>query len=309
MRVAFAGTPRFAVPTLQCLIDAGTTIAAVYTQPDRPAGRGRRLTASPVKHLAEKHGLMIIQPTSLKDKNAAPLLNDLAVDVLIVVAYGLIIPEALLNVPKFGCVNVHASLLPRWRGAAPIARAIEAGDSVSGVTIMKLDSGLDTGPIIASRQVAINEQDNAGTLHDKLAQTGAELLLEVLPAYVNGEIQCSEQDHAGATYAPKLFKSEAKINWELSARRIQNQIRAYNPWPVAFTFHGDERIRILAAQISPVGESLPAGSICRCDRGEVHVACGEGVLRLTRLQRDGGKPLSTGEFLNGYPLRRGEILR
>lgn len=308
MRVVFAGTPQFAVPTLNGLVDAGIAVVAVYTQPDRPAGRGRQLTPSPIKRLAEQHKLTVLQPISLKTEDAVSVLDDFSADILVVVAYGLILPAQILNVPKFGCVNVHASLLPRWRGAAPIPRAIEAGDSVSGITIMKMDTGLDTGPIIASRQVAIGEQDNAATLHDRLAETGAKLLVEVLPAYVSGAIQCTAQDHAAATYAPKLSKAEGRIDWRRPALQILNQIRAFNPWPVTFTFHADERIRILDAQISSVTEESTAGSVCCANKEGVHVVCGEGALQLMRLQRNGGKPLSAQEFLNGYSLQRGDSL-
>ena len=308
MRVAFAGTPQFAVPTLKCLVAAGITVAAVYTQPDRPAGRGRQLRSSPIKNLAQLHKLTIVQPHSLKDEHAAGVLEKFAVDVLVVVAYGLILPADLLDIPRYGCVNVHASLLPRWRGAAPIARAIEAGDTVTGVSIMKMDSGLDTGPIIATQMIPIAAQDNAATLHDRLAEAGAQLLLEVLPGYVNGEIQCTEQDNAAATYAPKLSKAEARINWDRPAVEVLNQIRAFNPWPVAVTFHGDERIRVLDACISNATYELPAGYIYSANKDGVYVACGEGTLQLIRLQRDNGKPLPVGEFLNGYPLDKGDSL-
>ena len=309
MRVAFAGTPQFAVPTLRALVDANVSIATVLTQPDRPAGRGRRLLASPVKRLAEKHGLTVMQPVSLKDDAVVSYLDDLAVDALVVVAYGLIIPAALLNLPACGCINVHASLLPRWRGAAPIARAIEAGDSVTGITIMKMDSGLDTGPIIAAQEIPIDKRDNAATLHDKLAEAGARLLLKVLPRYMSGKMRCVAQDHAAATYAAKITKEEARIEWARPAARIMNQVRAFNPWPVAFTFHDGERIRVLDARISSIPGSLPAGSVCAADKEGVHVACGEAVLQLTKLQRNGAKPLPAADFLNGYPINKGDRLR
>lgn len=308
MRVAFAGTPQFAVPTLKALVDAGVSLAAVFTQPDRPAGRGRRLAASPIKHLAEKHGLTVLQPVSLREDVVISTVNDLSLDVIVVVAYGLILPAPLLALPAFGCVNVHASLLPKWRGAAPIARAIQAGDCNTGVTIMKMDSGLDSGPIIAAREVAIGERDNAATMHDKLAEIGADLLLKVLPRYVKGEIPCIEQDHAAATYAPKIIKEEARIEWGRPASEILNQVRAFNPWPVTFTFHGGERIRILDARTSTAAGPPPVGSIVKADREGVHVTCGEQSLCLMQLQRDGGKPLPAAEFLNGYPLREGDRL-
>ena len=307
MRVVFAGTPQFAVPTLNALINAGIEIGAVYTQPDRPAGRGRRLMASPIKNIAEDHSIPVVQPASLREKAAGKLLESFAPEVLVVVAYGLILPSHILDIPRLGCVNVHASLLPRWRGAAPIPRAIEAGDSVSGITIMKMDIGLDTGPIIAKREVPIGDEDNSATLHDKLAQVGAELLLETLPAYVSGAAKTVEQDDRHATYANKLSKAEARIDWQRSAFEIRNQIRAFNPWPIAFTFHTGERIRILRAQIADkVKNGLAAGSICNVAKEGVDVACGDGILSLEELQREGGKPLLAGDFINGYPLEKGE---
>ena len=310
MRVVFAGTPQFAVPTLNGLMNAGIEIGAVYTQPDRPSGRGRRLMASPIKRIAEEHSIPVVQPVSLREETAIEVLKAFAPEVLVVVAYGLILPGQILDIPRLGCVNVHASLLPRWRGAAPIPRAIEAGDSVSGITIMKMDSGLDTGPIIAKREVPIDNEDNSATLQEKLAQVGAELLLETLPAYVSGAANTVEQDDRHATYANKLSKAEARIDWQRPAFAIRNQIRAFNPWPIAFTFHRGERIRILRAQIADEAKNkLAAGSICNIARGGIDVACGDGILSLTELQREGGKPLLAGDFLNGYPLGRGEYFR
>ena len=307
MRVVFAGTPQFAVPTLNGLINAGIEIVAVYTQPDRPAGRGRRLMASPIKHIAEVQSIPVVQPASLREETANKILASFAPEVLVVVAYGLILPSHILDTPRFGCVNVHASLLPRWRGAAPIPRAIEAGDSVSGITIMKMDSGLDTGPIIAKREVPIDDEDNSATLHDKLAQVGAELLVETLPAYVSGTVKVVEQDDRDATYANKLSKAEARIDWQRPASDIRNQVRAFNPWPIALTFHRGERIRILRAQIADeVNNKLTAGSICNVAKEGIDVACGDGILSLKELQRQGGKPLLAGDFINGYPLEKGE---
>ena len=307
MRVVFAGTPQFAVPTLNSLIDAGFEISAVYTQPDRPAGRGRQLLASPVKRVAEDHSISVMQPVSLGEEAESEVLQSFAPEVLIVVAYGLILPSHILNVPTLGCVNVHASLLPRWRGAAPIPRAIEAGDLVSGITIMKMDAGLDTGPIVAMREIPIDDEDNSATLHDKLSHVGAELLVETLPAYVSGAAKPVEQDDRNATYANKLSKAEARIDWQRPAFDIKNQIRAFNPWPIAFTFHQGERIRILHAQIAgEVSNRFTPGSICNVTKEGIDVACGDGILSLKELQREGAKPLLAGDFLNGYPIKKGE---
>lgn len=310
MRVVFAGTPQFAVPTLKGLIDAGIEVAAVCTQPDRPAGRGRHLAPSPVKRIATEHSLPVVQPVSLREESARAVLHSFAPTVLVVVAYGLILPEEILGLPPFGCVNVHASLLPRWRGAAPIARAIQAGDTMSGITIMKMDSGLDTGPIIAQSEVPIAEEDDSATLHDTLGQVGADLLVATLPKYISGALKLVDQDDSAATYAPKLSKTEGRIDWQRPASEIRNQVRAFNPWPVAFAFHCGERIRILSAQISMDStDNLAVGSICRVGKKGIEVACGEGVLRLMQLQRDGGKPLSAGDFINGYPLKQGDRLQ
>lgn len=306
MRIIFAGTPEFAVPALERLVETGAEVAAVYTQPDRRAGRGRRSKQSPVKIAADRHALPVAQPVSLSDEGVCRGLRALEPQVMVVVAYGLILPREVLRIPTFGCVNVHASLLPRWRGAAPVARAIEAGDTTSGVSIMEMDQGLDTGPIIATRETAIELEDNAATLQRKLALLGADLLVDKLPAYVRGEITVRKQDDTGVTYAPKLTVAEARVDWQRPAVTILNQIRAFNPWPVSYTFYGESRIRILAAEIlaERPQQQLPAGSLLAFGREGIDVACGKGILRLLRLQRDGGKPLPAGAFLNGFPLDR-----
>ena len=312
-RVVFAGTPRFAVPALRRLLEDGFDVAAVYTNPDRPTGRGRKLRSGPVKELAERHALSVLQPTALNDDGVVAELRAFDPAVLVVVAYGKILPAPILAVPTFGCINVHASLLPRWRGAAPIARAIEAGDERTGVTIMKMDRGMDTGPVLAMRAVPIGTRDNAETMHEVLARVGAELLSEVLPGVIRGEVRPVEQDHDAATYAPKLSKSEGRIDWRRSAPQISNQVRAFYPWPIAYTFHGAERIRVLDARIvsatAGAPSTGPAGTVRGAAKEGVEVFCGEGVLSLLRLQRDNGKPLPAGEFINGYPLRGGERLR
>jgi methionyl-tRNA formyltransferase len=308
MRIVFAGTPKFAVPALQRLIDTGAKIAAVYTQPDRRAGRGRRLRSSPVKLLALEHGLAVVQPATLNEEGAR--MEGFEPDVVVVVAYGQILPTQILDLPKLGCLNVHASLLPRWRGAAPIARAIEAGDRTTGVTLMQMDSGLDTGAIIANSTIEVDQADDSASLHDKLANLGADLLVRSLPAYVSGELKPVAQDNRAATYAPKLSKSEAGIDWSGTATDIRNKIRAFNPWPVAHTRHRGNRLRILQAEIGNADDKrVPQGTICRVDKSGVEVVCGDGVLRLTRLQRDDGRALAAGDFINGYPLQRGETLQ
>ena len=308
MRIVFAGTPQFAVPALKHLIDSGAKIAAVYTQPDRRAGRGRRLRSSPVKLLAGKHGLPVVQPATLKEEGAR--MEGFEPDMVVVVAYGQILPTRILDLPKLGCLNVHASLLPRWRGAAPIARAIEAGDRITGVTLMQMDSGLDTGAIIATSKIEVDQADHTASLHDKLATLGADFLMRSLPAYVSGELKPVAQDNRAATYAPKLSKNEANIDWSGSATDIHNKVRAFNPWPVAHTRHRGNRLRILQAEIGDADDKrVPHGTICRVDKSGVEVVCGEGVLRVTRLQRDDGRALPVGDFINGYPLQQGEILQ
>ncbi len=311
VRIVFAGTPQFAVPALQRLIDNGAEITAVYTQPDRRAGRGRRLRSSPVKLLAQEQGLPVVQPVTLKEGSARLRMEAFEPDVVIVVAYGQILPTQILDLPKLGCLNVHASLLPRWRGAAPIARAIEAGDRTTGVTLMQMDSGLDTGAIIANSEIELDQTDNSASLHDKLAILGADLLVRSLPAYVTGELKPVAQDDRAATYAPKLSKSEANIDWSGTATDIRNKVRALNPWPGAHTCHRGNRLRILQAEIGHAddGRRIRHGTICNVEKSGVDVVCGEGVLRVIRLQRDDGKALHVGDFINGYPLQQGELLQ
>jgi len=235
MRIVFAGTPEFAVADLQVLLDSGHEVVAVYTQPDRPAGRGRKLKASPVKELAQAAGIPVEQPASLKPVDEQQRLAEYRPDLMVVVAYGLLLPPAVLDIPTRGCVNVHASLLPRWRGAAPIQRSILAGDTETGVTLMQMEAGLDTGPMIASVRCPIGEQDNAQMLHDRLSQLGAQLLAEQLDAILAGNLNPQVQDEALVTYAEKLSKDEAAIDWTRPARRILRQVNAFNPWPVAQT--------------------------------------------------------------------------
>ncbi len=308
MNIVFAGTPDFAVPTLDRLIDAGRRPVAVYTQPDRPAGRGRRPRPSPVKQRAEQAGIPVLQPASLRTPDAQAELAALAPDLLVVVAYGLILPQAVLDIPRLGCVNVHASLLPRWRGAAPIQRALLAGDATTGVTIMQMEAGLDTGPMLARREIPIGAQDTAGDLHDRLAVLGAELLVEVLPDIAAGRLTPVPQDDAAATYADKLSKDEAPLDWQRPAAALARQVRAFNPWPVAETRLAGRILRIWQAAALPGPTAAAPGEIVAAGRDGIDVATAEGVLRLIRLQAPGGRPLPAADFLNGHPLRPGDRL-
>lgn len=304
-RLVFAGTPAFAVPSLSSLLESEFDIVGVFTQPDRPAGRGRRLTASPVKQLAERTGLAVHQPHRLQDSSVLALLEELDPAVMVVAAYGLILPPSVLAIPAHGCVNVHASLLPRWRGAAPIARAIEAGDAHTGISLMQMEAGLDTGPVLATARIPIEPDDTAAGLHDRLADLGARLLVEKLPAYLAGELPGIPQDHSQATYAGKLQREEAVIDWNAPAAVVSNKIRAFNPWPVAETRIAQQRLRIWHAM--PVAERHHAqpGTVLQADSKGLIVACSEGGVSLTRLQRIGGKVLAPREFLNGFPIATG----
>jgi methionyl-tRNA formyltransferase len=306
LKLIFAGTPEFAAEVLQGLLDSPHDICAVYTQPDRPAGRGRKLKASAVKSLALQHQLEVRQPKSLKDPEAQQRLRDDRADLMVVVAYGLLLPKAVLEVPRLGCVNVHASLLPRWRGAAPIQRAIAEGDSHTGVTIMQMDEGLDTGAMLLKRQTAITPQDTAQSVHDRLAQLGREALLEALQAIAEGHANPEAQDDSQATYARKIDKSEALINWHLSAQQIHNRVRAFNPWPVAYTHVDDQTLRIWQAQVvedSPGGAADTApGQVLQENKQGIDVATSNGVLRLQTVQLPGGKPLPVNDFLNAHSL-------
>jgi len=311
VNVVFAGTPAFAVPTLRALCEAHPyTVQAVYTQPDRPAGRGRRTRISAVKALAQGLGLPVLQPVKF-DPPAVSRLTALAPEALVVVAYGLLLPEAVLRVPRLGCINVHASLLPRWRGAAPIARAIEAGDSVTGITIMQMDRGMDTGDILAQQPLTIAEDDTAQSLHDQLAPLGATLLLETLGRLVRGQVDPRQQEQARACYAPKLRKDEATLDWSAPARVLQRKVRAFNPWPVVQTRLRGRGLRIWEAgppEAGPAPAGAAPGTVLAASRDGIRVQTGEGVLVIRRLQLEGGKPLSAQAFLNGCAVSRGERL-
>jgi len=296
LRLVFAGTPEFAARHLRVLLDSHHEILAVYTQPDRPAGRGKKLTVSPVKDLALSEKVNVYQPHSLRDPMPREELADLHADVLVVVAYGLILPQDVLDSPHLGCINVHASLLPRWRGAAPIQRAIEAGDTRSGITIMQMEAGLDTGPMLAQAETTITESTSAGALHDQLAELGPPLLLEVLadlPGYLVG---AQTQTEDAVTYAHKLDKAEASIDWSQDAWVIRRRILAFNPFPVCWTSLDGARLKIWDAQ---AGEgSGKAGEIISATTAGLTVACGTGSICLSRLQLPGGKALAAADLLN-----------
>lgn len=302
LRVVFAGTPEFAAVALRALLATRHQVVAVYTQPDRPAGRGRKLRPSPVKEVALEHELPVFQPTSLKPVGEQAVLAAFEADVMVVAAYGLLLPKAILETPRLGCLNIHGSLLPRWRGAAPIQRAILAGDTETGITIMQMDEGLDTGAMLLKRTTPIAPRDTAGTLHDRLAGAGAELCVEALDQLAEGSLIAEPQDDALATYASKLEKSEALVDWTEPAVAIDRKVRAFNPWPVAQTTHGETVLRIWEAlPVEQHTEAAPGLVIAATAEG-IDVATGSEVLRIKRLQKPGGKPLNAREFLNAYPL-------
>lgn len=296
MRIVFAGTPEFAAQHLEALLQAGYQVVAVYTQPDRPAGRGQKLMPSPVKQLALQHGLPVMQPATLRDAEAQHALAALQPDLMVVVAYGLILPQAVLDTPRLGCINSHASLLPRWRGAAPIQRAIEAGDSESGVTVMQMEAGLDTGPMLLKVRTPIGPSDTGGSLHDRLAALGAQAVVEAVARLQAGALPGERQDDTLATYAHKLSKDEARLDWQRPAAELERLVRAFNPWPICHSSLAGDVLKVHAARLVP-GQGEP-GRILAVGKDGLTVACGTGALQLTRLQLPGGKPLDFADLYN-----------
>ncbi|MFT4652933.1 MAG: methionyl-tRNA formyltransferase [Kangiellaceae bacterium] len=304
MRIIFAGTPEFAASHLQALLDAQHTIIAVYTQPDRPAGRGNKVTASAVKTLALAHNLPVYQPASLKTQQAQQDLSELQADLMIVVAYGLILPKAILDAPKQGCINVHGSILPKWRGAAPIQRAIWAGDEETGITIMQMDEGLDTGDILSIHRIPIKPNDTSAALYDRLAALGPKALVQSLATFT--QLTPIKQNNDNATYASKLTKTEACVNWQLSAQQLARNIRAFNPWPVAWFTYQQKPIKIWHAQAEKLTPSdqqkFVAGTILSFDKHGLKLATINGALVITKLQLAGKKPQDVSQLVNGQPL-------
>lgn len=300
LRIAFAGTPEFAVPALEALVHAGHTVVGVWTQPDRPAGRGRQIMFSAVKRRAESLGLAVHQPETLKTDATVAELRAAAPEVMVVAAYGLLLPPACLAIPRYGCINVHASRLPRWRGAAPIQRALLAGDTESGVSIMRLQAGLDTGPVYAARSVPILPGDTAGSLHDRLTPLGAALLLEVLQGLP--ALEPVAQDPARATYAAKITRADAELDWTRPAPELERAVRGFNPWPMAWTLLNGEPLRILAAQTLAKSAAATPGTVLAAGDTGVEVATGAGVLRVVELQAAGRRAMSAGDFVRGRVL-------
>ena len=297
LKIIFAGTPDFAARHLDALLASEHQVVGVFTQPDRPAGRGNKLTPSPVKTLAQSRDIPVFQPKSLRPAENQQLVADLEADVMVVVAYGLILPQAVLAMPRLGCINVHGSLLPRWRGAAPIQRALWAGDSETGVTIMQMDVGLDTGDMLYKLSCPITAQDTSATLYDKLAQLGPQGLLETLSQLADGRAQPEKQDDAQANYAEKLSKEEARLDWQLSAAQLERAIRAFNPWPVSYFLIEDQPVKVWQASVLPHVAKQP-GEILIADKHGIQVATAEGVLNLQLLQPAGKKAMSAQDLLN-----------
>ncbi|ERK05280.1 methionyl-tRNA formyltransferase [Serratia fonticola] len=298
LRIIFAGTPDFAARHLDALLSSGHQVVGVFTQPDRPAGRGNKLTPSPVKVLAEQHQIPIFQPKSLRPQENQHLVADLNADVMVVVAYGLILPKAVLDMPRLGCINVHGSLLPRWRGAAPIQRALWAGDSETGVTIMQMDVGLDTGDMMHKIACSIEATDTSASLYNKLAELGPQGLLITLQQLAAGTVQREVQDEALVTYAEKLSKEEARLDWSLSAEQLERCIRAFNPWPISYFTIDDQPVKVWQATVLAETANAEPGTIVHADKHGIQVATAQGILNLTQLQPAGKKPMSAQDLLN-----------
>jgi len=294
-KVIFAGTPVFGAAQLRALLDAGVIPCAVLTQPDRPAGRGKRLTASPVKQLATERGIPVMQPPTLRDEDATSQLKVLQADIMVVAAYGLMLPQDVLDIPPAGCLNVHASLLPRWRGAAPIQAAILAGDEQTGVCLMSMQAGLDTGPVYVSESITIGEHETAGQLHDRLADVGANLLVRHLSDIIDGKLTATQQEEDLASYAPKIRTADAGLGWQQPVAKLDRMVRAFNPVPGAWFMLDDERIKCWKAQTSS-GIAAPPGTVLSAGQDGVVIACGDGALRIESLQRPGKRAVTAGEF-------------
>lgn len=314
LKVVYAGTPEFAATALQALLDAGIEVIAVYTQPDRPAGRGQKLTASPVKQLAQAQDLPVYQPLHFKASTPEGLaaqaeLAALQPDVMVVAAYGLILPQAVLDIPRRGCLNIHASILPRWRGAAPIHRALLAGDAETGITIMQMNAGLDTGDMLRVVRTPILPTDTSGTLHDRLAIMGGDAIVASLQHLADDQAAATVQDEHLVTYAHKLAKAEGQIDWSQPAAQIDRQIRGLQPWPVAFCQHAEQTLRVWSAQLTDGTSEQTAGTITAVGKYGINVVCGDGrLIRLTSLQWAGGKPLNPVQMFQANKIQLGDIL-
>ncbi len=297
LKIIFAGTPDFAARHLDALLASEHQVVGVFTQPDRPAGRGKKLVASPVKTLAQTHQVPVFQPASLRQPENQQLVADLEADIMVVVAYGLLLPQAVLDMPRLGCINVHGSLLPRWRGAAPIQRALWAGDQQTGITIMQMDAGLDTGDMLLKLTCPITAEDTSASLYDSLAKLGPQGMLDTLYQLAKATTVAEKQDDSLATYASKLSKEEARLDWSLSAEQLERCIRAFNPWPVSYLMIEEQPVKVWQASVLP-HQNTPAGTVVQADKQGIHIATADGVLSLEVLQPAGKKPMSAKDLLN-----------